>query len=58
MGAYHKAGFTCRKSKRSTSILFVLLFTRLVLQGYSVLHLSDELSGDNEPPLCKGRWLA
>ena len=23
---------------------------------YSVLHLLGVLSGDNEPPLCKGRW--
>ena len=41
-------------TKGVRTVLFVLLFTRLVLQGYSVLHLSDELSGDNEPPLCKG----
>ena len=32
-GAFHKAGFTCRKSQRSTSVLFVLLFTRLAWQG-------------------------
>ena len=38
--------------------LFVLLFTRLALQGISVLHLLGVLSGGNEPPLCKGRWLA
>ena len=38
--------------------MFVLLFTRLALQGYSVLHLLGVLSGGNEPPLCKGRWLA
>ena len=25
---------------------------------YSVLHLLGVLSGGNEPPLCKGRWLA
>ena len=25
---------------------------------YSVLHFLDALSGGNEPPLCKGRWLA
>ena len=25
---------------------------------YSVLHLFGVLSGGNEPPLCKGRWLA
>ena len=36
--------------------LFVLLFTRLV--WYSVLHRLGVLSSGNEPPLCKGRWLA
>ena len=25
---------------------------------YSVLHLLGVLSGGNEPPLCKGRWLS
>ena len=33
-------------------------FSHALLTRYSVLHLSDELSGGNEPPLCKGRWLA
>ena len=33
MGVFHKAGFTCRKNKRSTDDLFELLFTRLALQG-------------------------
>ena len=28
------------------------------LARYSVLHLLGVLSGGNEPPLCKGRWLA
>ena len=32
-GAFHKAGFTCRNTKRSTDDLFVLLFTRLAWQG-------------------------
>ena len=31
--AFHKAGFTCRKSKRSTDIVFVLLFTHLAMQS-------------------------
>ena len=39
------------------AILFVLLFNAL-LTRYSVLHLLGVLSGGNEPPLCKGRWLA
>ena len=53
---FHKADLPAEKSNRSTSVLFVLLFTRLT--RYSVLHLSNELSSDNKPPLCKGRWLA
>ena len=42
------------KNKRSTSVLFVLLFTRLVLQGivcYTFLVYCRAV-------LCKGRWLA
>ena len=34
--------------------MFVLLFTRLALQGIVCLHLLGVLSGGNEPPLCKG----
>ena len=33
-------------------------FSHALLARYSVLHLSGERSGGNEPPLCKGRWLA
>ena len=39
--------------------LFVsVLFHTPCPARYSVLHLLGVLSGGNEPPLCKGRWLA
>ena len=37
---------------------FSVLFHSPCLVRYSVLHLIVLLSGGNEPPLCKGRWLA
>ena len=33
-------------------------FSHALLTRYSVLHLLGVLSGVDEPPLCKGRWLA
>ena len=33
-------------------------FSHTLPARYSVLHLVGVLSGENEPPLCKGRWLA
>ena len=33
-------------------------FSHTLPARYSVLHLIGVLSGENEPPLCKGRWLA
>ena len=37
---------------------FSVLFHTPCPARYSVLHLLGVLSGGNEPPLCKGRWLA
>lgn len=56
-GGFHKAGFTCRKNNRSTGICRTPFHTPCPAR-YSVLHLLGVLSGGNEPPLCKGRWLA
>ena len=56
-GASHKAGFTCRKAKGVRTIVRTPFHTPCSAR-YSVLHLSGELLGGNEPPLCKGRWLA
>ena len=40
------------------AFLFVLLFTRLALQGVVFYTFVGALSGGSKPPLCKGRWLA
>lgn len=56
-GTYHKAGFTCRKTKGVRTIVRTPFHTPCSAR-YSVLHLIGVLSGGNEPPLCKGRWLA
>ena len=46
-GAYHKAGFTCRKSKGVRTFLFVLLFALLALQGIVCYTFWGVLLGDN-----------
>ena len=46
------------KEKRSTDDLFVLLFTRLALQGIVCYTFLMYCRAGREPPLCKGRWLA
>ena len=54
MGAFHKAGYYLPQNKRSTSNLFVLLFTRLALQGIVCYTFWGVLSGGDKPTLCKG----
>ena len=44
--------------KRTENLTFSVLFHTPCPARYSVLHLLGVLSGGNEPPLCKGRWLA
>ncbi len=45
-------------SAKNITLLFVLPFYTPCSARYSMLHLLVVLSGGNEPPLCKGRWLA
>ena len=45
-------------AKRTENFTFSVLFHTSCSARYSVLHLSGEWSGGNEPPLCKGRWIA
>ena len=45
-------------NKRSADSFVRTPFHTPCLARYSVLHLIGVLSGENEPPLCKGRWLA
>ena len=57
-GAFHKAGFACREKQKEYGQFVRTPFHMPWFARYSVLHLLGVLSGGNEPPLCKGRWLA
>ena len=46
---------TLQKDRDFSSLSF---FTHLALQGIVCYTFVGALSGGNEPPLCKGRWLA
>ena len=48
---------TCRKAK-GVRAFCSYSFSHALPARYSVLHLLGVLPSDNEPPLCKGRWLA
>lgn len=52
-GAFHKAGFTCRKNNRSRAFVRTPFHTPCPAR-YSVLHLLGVLSGGNEPPFTQG----
>ena len=52
-----RRGNTCQKSKGARAFVRTPFHTPCPAR-YSVLHLLDVLSGGNEPPLCKGRWIA
>ena len=53
-GTFHKAGFSRRKKQKEYGQFVRTPFHTPCYARYSVLHLLDELSGGNEPPLCKG----
>ena len=56
-GACHRAGLPAETQKEYEHFVRTPFHTPCSAR-YRVLHLLGVLSGGNEPPLCKGRWLA